>query len=137
MSRLMMKFGGTSVGSPAAIGQLVEIIKRHLAQGHQLAVVVSAMSGVTDLLLETAQAAVSGDRDRYLAINESILDSHLAVISQLIPDSAQQEQIDAEVRELLRSHRELCDAIRILGEMTPRICRFSGVVWRTIEQPRH
>jgi len=37
MARLTMKFGGTSVGSPEAIAQVVEIVRDHLAGGHQLA----------------------------------------------------------------------------------------------------
>ena len=121
MARLTMKFGGTSVGSPEAIAQVVAIVKDHLARGHQLAVVVSAMSGVTDMLLESASAASARQRDAYTAINSTIADMHHAVINALIASPAARDAIAAEVDELLRGHLELCEAVKILGEATPRI----------------
>ena len=122
MSRLTMKFGGTSVGSAAAISQVVEIVQQSLGQGNELAMVVSAMSGVTDLLLESAAAAAAGDHDRYLFNNEIIREKHEAVIEELIADETQAKEIRAQVGQMLQAHLDLCDAIRILGEATPRIC---------------
>ena len=121
MARLTMKFGGTSVGSPEAIAQVVEIVRDHLARGHELALVVSAMSGVTDLLLESAAAASEGRSDSYRAINATIRDKHQAVIDALIPAAGARDAIAAEVNKLLTRHLELCEAVRILGEATPRI----------------
>ena len=84
MTRLAMKFGGTSVGSPSAIQQTVDIIKDSLSNGDQVVVVVSAMSGVTDLLLKSADAAVETDKWTYTSINDEIRNKHHAVIEQLI-----------------------------------------------------
>src|SRR5687768_3626025 len=50
-TRLVIKFGGTSVGSAAAIAQAAEIAASLCRRGHSLVVVTSAMSGVTDALL--------------------------------------------------------------------------------------
>ena len=122
MSRLTMKFGGTSVGSAAAIAQVVEIVQQSLGQGNELALVVSAMSGVTDLLLESADAAAAGNHDRYLFINQTIRHKHDAVIEELIADETQAKEIRAQVGQLLQAHLDLCDAVQILGEATPRIC---------------
>ena len=58
---LVMKFGGTSVGSVEALNKVVEIVKKAKQEGHGLVVVVSAMSGVTNLLLEAAHKAEAGD----------------------------------------------------------------------------
>ena len=121
MTRLTMKFGGTSVGSPAAIRQVVAIIGDHLAQGHELAVVVSAMAGVTDMLLESAAAAAAGGKDRYAAINASIAEKHHAVIDALIASDSARDATRSRVDELLKGQLELCEAVRILGEATPRI----------------
>lgn len=121
MARLTMKFGGTSVGSPAAIAQVLEIVRDHLAGGHQLAVVASAMSGVTDALLDSASAAAVGDKDAYSAINTNIADKHHGVIDALIASQSVRDAIRAEVDDLLRGHLELCEAVSILGEATPRI----------------
>lgn len=116
-----MKFGGTSVGSPEAIAQVVAIVRDYLARDHQLAVIVSAMAGVTDMLLESAVAAAAGRKADYEAINAAIAQKHQAVIDALIPAPADRAAIAAEVDKLLTGHLELCEAVRILGEATPRI----------------
>ena len=121
MARLTMKFGGTSVGAPEAIAQVVEIVRDHLADGHELAVVVSAMGGVTDALLESASAAAGGDKDACAAINASIAQKHHAVLDTLIASPSGRDAIRSEVDDLLRGHLELCEAVSILGEATPRI----------------
>ena len=68
MSLLVMKFGGTSVGSAAAIESLAAITRDQRAAWGQVTVIVSAMSGVTDLLIEGARTAAAGDRLTYLDI---------------------------------------------------------------------
>jgi aspartokinase len=55
-----MKFGGTSVGSVDALTKATQIIKEARAQYPRLAVITSAMSGVTDLLLKSATLAAQG-----------------------------------------------------------------------------
>ena len=122
MSRLTMKFGGTSVGSSTAIRQVVVIVSDHLKSGDELAVVVSAMSGVTDQLLESARAAAAGDQSRYMCINADIRAKHFTVFEELISSESQRSAVAVELDQLLTAHLELCEAIRILGEATPRIC---------------
>lgn len=121
MARITMKFGGTSVGSADAIEQAVAIVRDFLANGDELAVVVSAMAGVTDLLLESASAAAAGDKHGFSAINQTLRHKHQAVIDALIPGGEARANIEAEVDALLRQHLELCEALRVLGEATPRI----------------
>ena len=116
-----MKFGGTSVGSADAIRQVVAIVRDFLASGDELAVVVSAMSGVTDLLLDSAHAAAAGDKPEYSAINRTVRHKHQAVIDSLIAAGPRRAAIEAEVNDLLQQHLELCEAVRVLGEASPRI----------------
>ena len=121
MTRLTMKFGGTSVGSPEAIEQVAGIVKDYIAQGHQLAVVVSAMAGLTDRLLKSAQAAAASDRRTYAAINAEIRGRHEAVIERLIESEAERAAILSEVDQLLQAHIDLCEAVHTLGETSARI----------------
>ena len=51
MSRIVMKFGGTSVGSVERINHVADIVKAELDLGNQIVVVLSAMSGETDRLI--------------------------------------------------------------------------------------
>ena len=60
-STLVMKFGGTSVGTAEAMAQAVEIIRRTRLEWPRLVVILSALSGVTNLLLESAVKAERGD----------------------------------------------------------------------------
>jgi aspartate kinase len=50
--RFLMKFGGTSVADAQCIGKVVDILEKHHKAGNEVAVVVSAQRGVTDLLIE-------------------------------------------------------------------------------------
>ena len=59
---LVMKFGGTSVGSAEAITNTADILARHAANDRVVAI-VSAMSGMTNTLLAKAAAAAAGDSD--------------------------------------------------------------------------
>ena len=99
----------------------MQIVREHLNDGHELAVVVSAMSGVTDLLLDSAAAAAAADVAAYRAINDAIREKHSTVVESLISSEPARSAILSEVNELLGAHIELCEAARILGEVSPRI----------------
>src|SRR6478609_11908200 len=55
MALIVQKYGGTSVGSPERIKKVAQRIAKYRAQGDQIVVVVSAMSGVTDGLIKLAK----------------------------------------------------------------------------------
>lgn len=115
-----MKFGGTSVGSPEAIEQVATLIEAELAAGEQVAVVVSAMSGVTDMLLRSVKSATNEDKWEYSSLSGKIRDKHEEVINELIAPE-HRENIVREINELLDDHIRLCEAIHTLKEATPRI----------------
>ncbi len=73
-SRLVLKFGGTSMGSPERIAHSASIVAREAQAGHQVAVVVSAMAGETDRLLGLAEEMGGGlgerETDTVLAAGE-------------------------------------------------------------------
>ena len=112
-----MKFGGTSVGSPERIRSLAERVRERLAQ--RPVVVVSALSGVTDLLVRGAQLALGRDSD-YEGIVFQVLDRHHAAIRELVPAGAAQtrllDHLDATVAEL----RALYTGVYHLAELTAR-----------------
>ena len=56
MALIVQKYGGTSMGSPERIGAVAERVGRARAEGHQVVVVVSAMSGETDRLIKLARS---------------------------------------------------------------------------------
>lgn len=120
MSIITMKFGGTSVGSPEAISNLVQIVRDGRARGDQIVVVVSAMSGITDALLRSITFAREGNRWGYRDLSDKMRDKHEDAINRLMDASPERESIINDIRRLLDQHHDLCEAIAILGDATPR-----------------
>src|SRR6266571_412508 len=81
MKPQVYKFGGVAVGGADAIRRAVAHVRR---AAPNLAVVVSAMNGVTDLLLDAGQAALRGDRARCEAAVAEFESRHLDLIGELI-----------------------------------------------------
>ena len=84
MTTLVMKFGGTSVGSPGAIRQAATIVLEQAQSWERLVVVVSAMSGVTDALTHGALSAAAGDDQAYRAIVADLRVQHYRVVDELL-----------------------------------------------------
>jgi len=86
MARIVQKFGGTSVGDIDRIKAVAQRVKAAVDDGHEIAVVVSAMAGVTDQLTEwVAQAAPLHDAREYdavVATGEQVTSGLLALALQ-------------------------------------------------------
>jgi aspartate kinase len=64
MARIVQKYGGTSVGTPERITNVARRVKRYHDEGHEMVVVVSAMSGITDQLLGLASQVTDNPSER-------------------------------------------------------------------------
>ncbi len=117
---LVMKFGGTSVGSADAIQQVVEIVRAERNDWTHIVVVVSAMSGVTDLLLEGADLALAGEIKRAEKIVKKIKKKHTTAIKQLLNNSAEVSYAKKNIAAHLEEFQALCLAVGTLGELSPR-----------------
>jgi aspartokinase/homoserine dehydrogenase 1 len=115
----IMKFGGTSVGNAECIEQVVEIIRSSSPQGN-LVVVVSAMSGVTNRLIEAAARAEDGDRESVAAIFEDLLKQHVTAAGLLIASTEDRERLCKQMEEILREGDHLCRGTILLRELTAR-----------------
>jgi len=104
---IVMKFGGTSVESAAAIQRVAQIVKARLSR--KPVVVVSAMGKTTNKLLEIARTATAGNRDQALGLLYKLRDFHLA-------ESGMERTVEEHFQEL----SELVKGLAILGELTPR-----------------
>jgi aspartokinase/homoserine dehydrogenase 1 len=116
---LVLKFGGSSVGSPQAIGKLVDILKDKDHLGRVRVVVVSALSGVTDGLIETAQEAAGGNPGYTDAI-EVMQERHLDLSAFFLRDR-EREEADAYTRTCFTEIKRILDGVMILRECSPRI----------------
>ncbi len=119
---LVMKFGGTSMGSAERMRVAAGIISAEQKK-RPLLVVVSAMSKVTDLLLETLKRAEVGDRSSVDRSIRTLLERHLEACRDLFSNgSARQHQIAAteSVESLVAEFQRIANGILMLGERPPR-----------------
>jgi len=117
---LVMKFGGTSVGSAEAMAQAAAIVARERPRWANLVVIVSALSGVTNLLLDSARQALQGDSSGCPQVQANLRQMHAAIAGALIPAQGPRQAILAEIDALLDGFVNLCQAISVLGEASPR-----------------
>jgi aspartate kinase len=117
---VVQKFGGTSVADPDAIQRLIQIVRTARSRdGRGPAVVVSAMSGVTDALLAIASAAGGGRVDDALARLDQLRTRHLTaarVLAAQEADGALGASINAQFDDLVA----LARALAVLREVSPR-----------------
>src|SRR5690349_12745783 len=79
---IVMKFGGTSVGSAERIAQAAQLAVASVEQGHRVVVVTSAMSKVTNTLIDAAQAASKGQWDP--AVRQQLFERHKAAADAVL-----------------------------------------------------
>ena len=111
----VFKFGGTSVANAENINKVVAILQKE--KGTKV-VVVSALGGITDLLVESMHWAASG-KPEYLNHLSTIEERHLSVIKSCIP-ATQQSGIISFVKTELNHLETLLEGIHMLREITPK-----------------
>jgi aspartate kinase len=119
-----MKFGGTSVGSAQAMRETADLIGQTKEAWGQVVVVASGMGSkpvkVTDLLLNGANRAVHGDGETFRHNGTLLRQIHQEAIDGLLQDSAEREQVAVEIGRFVDRFEALCQAVWVLGELSPR-----------------
>jgi aspartate kinase len=113
---IVMKFGGTSVQDSTAIRRVASIVAPRLAE--QPLVVVSAMGGVTDKLVQVGEAAARGELSQALEILQAIRARHILAASEMLlqpASSTYAEELDARLAEATA----LATQIAAQGSITP------------------
>ena len=116
---LVMKFGGTSVGDARCIAAVREIVARVSRERAPVVVVVSAMSTVTETLLETARLAAAGEERAVEEKLARLRQKHLAVVEELFPP-LRQAALKQTVSEILAEFQKLCGGMALLRELPLR-----------------
>jgi aspartate kinase len=115
----IIKFGGTSVGDASCIRRVLTII-RATAREHDVVVVVSAMSGVTNRLIEAATHARYGDRARVAATFHELRNRHRTTLHELIGSAAESDDLWRTMEEHFQQGELLCQDAMRLGDLTPQ-----------------
>ena len=113
---IVCKFGGTSVSDAAAIGRAAAIVAAR--RGRKPVVVVSAMSGVTNVLLALADQAARGQLIGALRAVEQLRERHLEAADELLPQG--DADVAGELSVMFDELAHLAEALSVLGHLTPR-----------------
>ncbi len=115
---LVMKFGGTSVGSAERIESACRILMQERRRRPVLAV-ISAMAKVTDLLLETLRRAEAGEEEDIRVNLQRLEERHLAACRELLP-AEKRPGVEDQIRAILGDFQRIAHGILMLGERPPR-----------------
>lgn len=113
----VIKFGGSSVASAENINKVTQIVKSKSGLS-KVAVVVSALGGITDLLLQCAQLASTGN-EAYKTAAQEIELRHLTTVKELLPVT-QQSSVLSAVKKMCNEIEDICNGIFLLGELSER-----------------
>ena len=116
---VVMKFGGTSVGDAECIKRTAKIAADG-AKENSVVVVVSAMSGVTNRLIDIAKKAERGEREEARAQIEGLRELHKKAIEEIVKDVKKRQTLVARVETLLAEASRLAEGTVLLRELTPR-----------------
>ncbi len=115
---IVMKFGGTSVGNAERMQNVAELVAQHAGQA-DVAVVVSAMGGVTDMLIRAANEASQGDREHWKNVRRELARRHREVADQLLT-AAEQATVLPRLADEVANFENLCSGFSLVREVTPR-----------------
>jgi aspartate kinase len=141
MKTIIMKFGGTSVGTGENIRQVADIVA-HYAKEYRVTVVVSALAGVTNKLLEIACQAKKGDEKLVKNFTDELLQKHKEAVSSAISSKSLQKEVNQIIEEIIAELGKVLTGICYVGELTAKskdyVVSFgerlsAPIVWGTIQ----
>lgn len=112
----VLKFGGTSVGSPESILNLKKVVE---AVGEPVVVVVSALGGITDKLIETSRLASMGD-GKYRDEFNAMIERHRDMIDTVIPDGVRRDALYDRIETLFDELRSIYHGVYLIRDLTEK-----------------
>jgi aspartokinase/homoserine dehydrogenase 1 len=113
----VLKFGGSSVANAENINKVVALVRQALTKDRTL-LIVSALGGITDRLIQAAQAAAAGD-ESYKDKLQQIEFQHLETVRALLPLTGQSSILSA-VKTRCNEIEDICSGVFLLGELSAR-----------------
>lgn len=120
MKNIVMKFGGTSVANGKNISDVANLIAKHAGKDCRVIVVVSALDGVTDQLIQAAEEAKKGKREYIRDFKQKILKRHLSAAKEAIKDKQIEEEIEQVLKARVGELEQVLTGIGYVGELTQK-----------------
>jgi len=115
---ITMKFGGTSVADIQRLEEVVSIVRSHLPQDPVL--VASAMGGVTNMLLDTAQFAVQRETEKVKTNVEVLRAKHIHVVDALVRHAGRKNELIEDQSKIFDEVSNLYHGVSLLKELSVR-----------------
>jgi len=120
MKKIVMKFGGTSVGTGKNIRHVAESVTQYAKDDYRVAVVVSALAGVTNSLIETACQAKKSEEKHIETFSKQLLQKHLEAIETAITSKQIQKEVTQITEKTISELEKVLTGICYVGELTPK-----------------
>jgi aspartokinase/homoserine dehydrogenase 1 len=114
----VLKFGGTSVANAENINRVIKIVQQAIKKNANTVIVVSALGGITDALLEAALSACEGN-DAYKEKLQLIEQRHLTAVKDLMPLDQQSSALSM-VKKRCNQIEDICNGVFLLKELSLR-----------------
>ncbi|RLG97792.1 aspartate kinase [Candidatus Bathyarchaeota archaeon] len=115
-----MKFGGTSLAAGENFRLVADLVSNYVNQGFEVVVVVSALKGVTDRLIEASEHAKTGDLETIYRFKREITEEHLEAARKSIRDPNIRREVSDALRRTLNELEKVLTGIAYVGELTPK-----------------
>jgi len=120
MKKIVMKFGGTSVGTGENIRHVADLVTQYAKDDCRVSVVVSALAGVTNSLFEVACQAKKSDEKHIEAFTKELLQKHLEAVSAAVTSKQIQKEVVQVIEKTISELGKVLTGISYVGELTPK-----------------
>jgi aspartate kinase len=120
MKKIVMKFGGTAVATGENIRRVASLVAESAKKGCNVVVVVSALDGVTDELLEAAEQAQKEKQDYIQAFKERMLEKHCTAVAKVVKTPRVRKEVEQTIKKRIDELEKVLTGICYVGELTPK-----------------
>ncbi len=120
MKKIVMKFGGTSIATGENIRHVANIVADSVKQGYRVVVVVSALAGITNQLIEEAEQAKKGNEKQIREFTKKLVEKHLAAVTKAMENKRIQREIEEIIKTTVDELEKVFTGICYVGELTSK-----------------
>ena len=120
VKKIVMKFGGTSVATGENIRQVADIVADSVKKDYRVVVVVSALAGITNQLVEEAEQAKKRGEKQIQEFTRKLVEKHVATVTEAIEKKSIQEEVEHVIKKTVNELEKVLTGICYVGEITPK-----------------
>jgi aspartate kinase len=120
VKKIVMKFGGTSVATGENIRQVANIVADSVKNDRRVVVVVSALAGITNQLVEEAEQAKKKDEKQIQEFTRKLIEKHIATVTEAIDNKNLQKEVERIIKKTVGELEKVLTGICYVGEITPK-----------------